>query len=144
MLAAFSYRGVLSRGFALVRDGDGQPLRAAAAVQPRHARSTSSSPTAASAPPRTACSKRIEAARRRPPAGRAAARPAAGGEGQGSLFGLMAPSRAQAGDLFGHPRGLTYLFTVEMWERFSYYGMRALLVLYMVKYLFAARARRDT
>jgi POT family proton-dependent oligopeptide transporter len=39
-------------------------------------------------------------------------------------------------DLFGHPRGLTYLFAVEMWERFSYYGMRALLVLYMVKYLF--------
>jgi POT family proton-dependent oligopeptide transporter len=39
-------------------------------------------------------------------------------------------------DLFGHPRGLTYLFTVEMWERFSYYGMRALLVLYIVKHLF--------
>jgi len=39
-------------------------------------------------------------------------------------------------DLFGHPRGLTYLFTVEMWERFSYYGMKALLVLYMTKYLF--------
>ena len=38
-------------------------------------------------------------------------------------------------DLFGHPRGLTYLFATEMWERFSYYGMRALLVLYMVKYL---------
>jgi len=38
-------------------------------------------------------------------------------------------------DLFGHPRGLTFLFTTEMWERFSYYGMRALLVLYMVKYL---------
>jgi exodeoxyribonuclease VII large subunit len=32
MLAAFSYRGVLQRGFALVRDGDGRPLRAAAAV----------------------------------------------------------------------------------------------------------------
>ena len=31
--------------------------------------------------------------------------------------------------------GLTFLFTTEMWERFSYYGMRALLVLYMVKYL---------
>ena len=46
-------------------------------------------------------------------------------------------SAAPAGrDLFGHPRGLTYLFTTEMWERFSYYGMRALLVLYMVKYLF--------
>src|SRR5499427_7087041 len=38
-------------------------------------------------------------------------------------------------DLFGHPRGLTFLFSTEMWERFSYYGMRALLVLYMVKYL---------
>src|SRR3974390_3063477 len=40
-----------------------------------------------------------------------------------------------AGDLLGHPRGLTFLFLTEMWERFSYYGMRALLVLYMVKYL---------
>ena len=45
-------------------------------------------------------------------------------------------SGATSTDLFGHPRGLTYLFTVEMWERFSYYGMRALLVLYMVKHLF--------
>jgi POT family proton-dependent oligopeptide transporter len=36
----------------------------------------------------------------------------------------------------GHPRGLAYLFATEMWERFSYYGMRALLVLYMVKSLF--------
>ncbi len=39
------------------------------------------------------------------------------------------------GDLFGHPKGLAFLFTTEMWERFSYYGMRALLVLYMTKYL---------
>src|SRR5437588_5133942 len=39
------------------------------------------------------------------------------------------------GDLLGHPRGLSFLFATEMWERFSYYGMRALLVLYMVKYL---------
>jgi POT family proton-dependent oligopeptide transporter len=38
-------------------------------------------------------------------------------------------------DLFGHPRGLSILFATEMWERFSYYGMRALLVLYMVTYL---------
>jgi POT family proton-dependent oligopeptide transporter len=38
-------------------------------------------------------------------------------------------------DLFGHPKGLAFLFTTEMWERFSYYGMRALLVLYMTKYL---------
>jgi proton-dependent oligopeptide transporter, POT family len=37
--------------------------------------------------------------------------------------------------LFGHPRGLTFLFTTEMWERFSYYGMRSLLVLYMTKFL---------
>lgn len=39
-------------------------------------------------------------------------------------------------DVAGHPRGLVFLFTTEMWERFSFYGMRALLVLYMVKYLF--------
>ncbi len=32
----------------------------------------------------------------------------------------------------GHPRGLTTLFFTELWERFSYYGMRAILVLYMV------------
>ena len=34
--------------------------------------------------------------------------------------------------LFGHPRGLFLLFLVEMWERFSYYGMRGLLMLYLV------------
>ncbi len=37
------------------------------------------------------------------------------------------------GGLGGHPRGLTTLFFTEMWERFSYYGMRALLILFMVK-----------
>ncbi len=35
--------------------------------------------------------------------------------------------------IFGHPRGLLTLSTTEMWERFSYYGMRALLVLFMVE-----------
>jgi POT family proton-dependent oligopeptide transporter len=35
-------------------------------------------------------------------------------------------------DLLGHPPGLFVLFLVEMWERFSYYGMRALLVLYLI------------
>ena len=35
----------------------------------------------------------------------------------------------------GHPRGLWYLAFTEAWERFSYYGMQTLLVLYMVKYL---------
>jgi POT family proton-dependent oligopeptide transporter len=37
-----------------------------------------------------------------------------------------------ASQILGHPRGLAFLFATEMWERFSYYGMRALLVLYMV------------
>jgi len=32
---------------------------------------------------------------------------------------------------FGHPRGLATLFFTEMWERFSYYGIRPLLVLFM-------------
>ncbi|WP_067106028.1 peptide MFS transporter [Sphingopyxis granuli] len=34
----------------------------------------------------------------------------------------------------GHPRGLVVLFFVEMWERFSYYGMRALLILYLTQH----------
>ena len=34
--------------------------------------------------------------------------------------------------IFGHPAGLFILFFTEMWERFSYYGMRALLVIYMI------------
>jgi POT family proton-dependent oligopeptide transporter len=50
---------------------------------------------------------------------------------------LASPAARAKADLFGHPRALTFLFATEMWERFSYYGMRALLVLYMVKYLFA-------
>lgn len=37
--------------------------------------------------------------------------------------------------VFGHPRGLFYLAFTELWERFSYYGMTALLTLYMVKQL---------
>jgi POT family proton-dependent oligopeptide transporter len=45
------------------------------------------------------------------------------------------PLSVAPGEIFGHPRGLTFLFTTEMWERFSYYGMRSLLVLYMTKYL---------
>ena len=38
-------------------------------------------------------------------------------------------------EVFGHPKGLLYLFFAELWERFSFYGMRALLVLYMTKHL---------
>ena len=39
-------------------------------------------------------------------------------------------------ELLGHPKGLFYLFFAELWERFSYYGMRALLMLYMVNEFF--------
>ncbi len=40
---------------------------------------------------------------------------------------------------FGHPRGLTILFLTNMWEQFSYYGMRAILVYYMTKQLLLAQ-----
>jgi len=36
------------------------------------------------------------------------------------------------GTFFGQPKGLFFLFFTEMWERFSYYGMRAILVLFLV------------
>jgi len=42
--------------------------------------------------------------------------------------------------LFGHPKGLATLFLTEMWERFSYYGMRSLLVYYMMKQLMFTQA----
>lgn len=43
--------------------------------------------------------------------------------------------------LFGHPRGLGLLFITEMWERFSYYGMRAILILYLTQALHWNTAR---
>ena len=42
-------------------------------------------------------------------------------------------TKTESATLFGHPTGLYTLFFAEMWERFSYYGMRALLVFYMIK-----------
>ena len=39
----------------------------------------------------------------------------------------------------GHPKGLYVLFVTEMWERFSYYGMRALFVLFMTKALLLSK-----
>lgn len=39
-----------------------------------------------------------------------------------------------AGTFLGHPKGLFVLFFAEMWERFSYYGMRALLIFYLTKH----------
>ena len=41
---------------------------------------------------------------------------------------------AQQGTIFGHPRGLVVLFFTEMWERFSYYGMRGLLIVYLTQH----------
>ncbi|WP_299837830.1 oligopeptide:H+ symporter [uncultured Tenacibaculum sp.] len=46
-------------------------------------------------------------------------------------------------DILGHPSGLFYLFFAELWERFSFYGMRALLTLYMVNEIFKALAEKD-
>ncbi|HQZ39907.1 MAG TPA: peptide MFS transporter [Vicinamibacterales bacterium] len=43
----------------------------------------------------------------------------------------MTTATSQDRRFFGHPRGLSTLFFTEMWERFSFYGMRALLLLYM-------------
>ena len=40
-------------------------------------------------------------------------------------------NKPQDVSFFGHPRGLATLFFTEMWERFSYYGMRAILLFYM-------------
>ena len=37
-------------------------------------------------------------------------------------------------EFLGHPKGLFVCFATEMWERFSYYGMRALLILYLTKH----------
>ncbi len=49
----------------------------------------------------------------------------------------VAPADIETGHtILGHPPGLFVLFFTEMWERFSYYGMRSLLVLYMVDHLF--------
>ena len=44
----------------------------------------------------------------------------------------MSTDSNNADTLFGHPKGLVVLFFTEMWERFSYYGMRGLFVLYLV------------
>jgi POT family proton-dependent oligopeptide transporter len=54
--------------------------------------------------------------------------------------GAAATATAQEQDFFGHPRGLATLFFTELWERFSYYGLRALLVLFMTAPAGAAAA----
>lgn len=52
----------------------------------------------------------------------------------------MSNNIATEKEIFGHPVGLFMLFFTEMWERFSYYGMRALLVLYLVSEVTAENA----
>ncbi|RDC61244.1 putative transporter YclF [Alteripontixanthobacter maritimus] len=49
------------------------------------------------------------------------------------LGGLFLVTRPTA-EVVGHPKGLFLLFMAEMWERFSYYGMRALLIFYLVQH----------
>jgi POT family proton-dependent oligopeptide transporter len=49
-----------------------------------------------------------------------------------AIGGVIATRKSE--EFVGHPRGLFVLFYAEMWERFSYYGMRALLILYLTKF----------
>ncbi|MFD0726233.1 peptide MFS transporter [Lysobacter brunescens] len=51
-----------------------------------------------------------------------------------------APAASAQDELFGHPKGLYVCFMTEMWERFAFYGMKALLLLYLVKHHLFAQA----
>jgi POT family proton-dependent oligopeptide transporter len=64
-------------------------------------------------------------------------------QGAAQVIHRTAQVSAGSAEIFGHPKGLTFLFTTEMWERFSFYGMRALLVLYMTKYLLLSQHAGD-
>ena len=50
------------------------------------------------------------------------------------MSAIAAEVPARSDELFGHPKGLYVCFFTEMWERFSFYGMKALLLLYLTKY----------
>ncbi len=52
------------------------------------------------------------------------------------VVGPKGPALTDDRSFFGHPRGLSTLFFTEMWERFSYYGIRPLLILFMAAALF--------
>ncbi|RZV33500.1 MAG: MFS transporter, partial [Sphingomonadaceae bacterium] len=49
------------------------------------------------------------------------------------IGGVVLITRPQE-EVIGHPKGLFLLFMAEMWERFSYYGMRALLIFYLIQH----------
>jgi POT family proton-dependent oligopeptide transporter len=53
-----------------------------------------------------------------------------------NVSGRVPANTGEPATFLGHPRGLFYLFSTELWERYAYYGMLALLTLYMVDYLF--------
>jgi POT family proton-dependent oligopeptide transporter len=57
------------------------------------------------------------------------------------LTEVASASAALRTDWFGQPRGLTILFLTEMWDQFSFFGMRALLVLYMTHQLAMEQSR---
>jgi len=52
------------------------------------------------------------------------------------VSGTVPERTGEPATFLGHPRGLFYLFSTELWERYAYYGMIALLTLYMVNHLF--------
>ena len=58
-----------------------------------------------------------------------------------TLAGTAETAEPRPKEWFGQPKGLTVLFLTEMWEQFSFFGMRALLVLYMVNHLKIEQAR---
>ena len=110
--------------------------------------------------------RRVAADRRRTPGPRGRSPPAGPGGGgaaripeaqagqerlkESPVAATAAPAPPSAGSssgdtrFFGHPRGLATLFFTEMWERFSYYGMRALLILFMTAPLAAGGLGFDT
>ena len=56
----------------------------------------------------------------------------------------MTVAASASDDFLGHPKGVYVCFFTEMWERFSFYGMKALLLLYLTKYhLFGDKAGLD-
>lgn len=57
------------------------------------------------------------------------------GSGVSASTPAIAAPAADGRPLFGHPRGLSVLVATEVWEQFSYYGMRALLIYYMISTL---------
>jgi proton-dependent oligopeptide transporter, POT family len=62
----------------------------------------------------------------------------------GSSGNQPSPSPSQGAQFLGHPRGLSVLFFTEFWERFSYYGIRAILLLFMTSAIAANGLGFDT